>query len=119
MPITENIMDNEIVAPFIRRKIAQGRAEVRAEGRVEGLVEGLVEGQLKVLASMIQKRFGRVPPAVRKRLARLRLGRSDRCVAPFAGRTADRRFVRSLIEAVNAPRALSPALTCFRSILTQ
>lgn len=63
MPITENIMDNEIIAPLIRRKIAQ----VRQEGRVEGLVEG----QLKVLVSMIQKRFGRVPPAVRKQLAAL------------------------------------------------
>jgi hypothetical protein len=56
-------MDNEIIAPFYRRKFAQGRAE--------GRVEGLVEGQQKVLLSMIQKRFGRVPPAVRKRLARL------------------------------------------------
>jgi hypothetical protein len=59
MPITEDIMDNEIVAPFIRRRVAQGREE------------GLIEGQLKLLLSMIQKRFGRVPPAVRKRLAGL------------------------------------------------
>ncbi len=63
MPITEDIMENEIIAPFYRRKFAQGRAE--------GLVEGLVEGQRKVLFSMIQKRFGRVTPAIRKRLAGL------------------------------------------------
>jgi predicted transposase YdaD len=75
MPITEDIMKNEIVAPFIRRKVEQGRAEGRAEGRAagqaEGLAAGLAEGQRTVLLSQMEKRFGRVPPAVRKRLARL------------------------------------------------
>jgi flagellar biosynthesis/type III secretory pathway protein FliH len=71
MPITENIMDNEIIAPFIRRKIAQVREEGRVAGQAEGLAAGLAEGQRTVLLSMVQKRFGRVPPAVRKRLAAL------------------------------------------------
>jgi hypothetical protein len=63
VPITEDIMKNEIVAPFYRRKFAEGRAE--------GRIEGLVEGQMKVLLGQMGKRFGRVPPAVRKRLAAL------------------------------------------------
>jgi hypothetical protein len=52
MPILNDIMDNEVVGPLLRR----GRAE----------------GQVEMLLSQIQKRFGRVPPAVRQQIAGLK-----------------------------------------------
>jgi len=67
MPILNDIMDNEVFGPLIRK----GRAEGRAEGRLEGRVEGRVEGQLEILQGLVEKRFGRVPAATRKRLAGL------------------------------------------------
>lgn len=53
MPITEDIMDHDVIGPLLR----QGRAE------------GRVEGQIEILLSQIQKRFGRVSPAVAQRIA--------------------------------------------------
>jgi predicted transposase YdaD len=67
MPITEDIMDNELVAPWIKKGIRQGREE----GREEGIVLGRAEGQVKLLVGLIRKRFGRVPVAVQKRLSTL------------------------------------------------
>ena len=64
MPILEDIMDHDVIGPLLR----QGRAE----GRVEGLIEGRVEGQMDILLSQIQKRFGRVSPAVAQRIAALK-----------------------------------------------
>jgi hypothetical protein len=52
MPITEDIMDHDVIGPAIR----QGRAE----------------GQVEMLLSMIQKRFGRVPATVAQRVAALK-----------------------------------------------
>ena len=63
MPVTEDILDNEIFGVPFR----QGRAEGRVEGRVEGLVEGLLE----LLLDQIENRFGAVPPGFRTRLAAL------------------------------------------------
>ena len=60
MPILNDIMDNEIIGPLIRKGLAQGR------------VEGRVEGQLEMLRGQIGKRFGRIPPAVEQRLADLK-----------------------------------------------
>ncbi len=60
MPILNDIMDNEIFGPAIR----QGRAEGRAEGRTEG--------QIEILLRQAEKRFGSVPPRVRKRLGALK-----------------------------------------------
>ena len=56
MPILNDIMDNEVFGPLIR----QGRAEGRAEG------------QMEILLGQIEKRFGRVPPRLGKRLAALK-----------------------------------------------
>ena len=56
MPILNDIMDNKVIGPAIR----QGRAEGRAEGQVE------------ILLSLIQKRFGRIPPTMAQRLAALK-----------------------------------------------
>jgi hypothetical protein len=53
MPITEDIMDNEIIGPMIRRGISQGR----------------VEGQLEMLLALIESRFGTVTPRIRKCVA--------------------------------------------------
>ena len=53
MPILLDIMDDEIFGPVIRKGLAQGR----------------VEGQVEILLSQIQKRFGRIPPAVGQRIA--------------------------------------------------
>jgi len=60
MPILNDIMDNKVIGPAIR----QGRAEGRAEGRVEGQVE--------MLLSQVERRFGRIPPAVSQRIAALK-----------------------------------------------
>jgi hypothetical protein len=51
MPIQEDIMDDEVLGPAIRK----GRAE----------------GQMELLLGLIADRFGDVPPRVRKRLAEL------------------------------------------------
>jgi predicted transposase YdaD len=64
MPITEDIMDHEIIGPAIRKGMAQGR--------MAGLIEGRIEGQVEILLSQIQKRFGRVSPAVAQRIAALK-----------------------------------------------
>ncbi len=64
MPILNDIMDNEIFGPAIR----QGRAEGRAEGRTEGRAEG----QIEILLDQAEKRFGAVPPRIRKRLTALK-----------------------------------------------
>ena len=76
MPITEDIMEHEIIGPAIRKGMAQGRiagfSEGRIEGRSEGRSEGRIEGQVEILLSLIQKRFGRVSPAVAQRIAALK-----------------------------------------------
>ena len=56
MPITEDIMDHDIIGPAIRKGLAQGR----------------VEGQVEILLSLIQKKFGRIPPAVSQKLSALK-----------------------------------------------
>jgi predicted transposase YdaD len=72
MPITEDIMEHEIIGPAIRKGMAKGRIVGLIEGRSEGRLEGRVEGQLEILLSQIQKRFGRVSPAVAQRIAGLK-----------------------------------------------
>jgi hypothetical protein len=62
MPIQKDIMDNEIIGPWIRRW--------RAEGRVEG--------QLTLLTRLIEKRFGAIPPSIRKRIAALKPAQLER-----------------------------------------
>jgi hypothetical protein len=56
MPITVNLLKDEFFGPMIRKGMAEGREEGRAEG------------QLELVTGMIRKRFGRITPAVRKRL---------------------------------------------------
>ena len=52
MPILLDIMDDEVFGPLIRK--------------------GRVEGQVEMLTSQIEKRFGRVPPAISQRIAALK-----------------------------------------------
>jgi Domain of unknown function (DUF4351) len=56
MPVLNDIMDNKVIGPAIRQGLRQGR----------------VEGQLELLRSQIEKRFGRIAPAVAQRLAALK-----------------------------------------------
>ena len=60
MPVLNDIMDNKVIGPAIR------------QGRAEGRLEGRIEGQLEMLTSQIQKRFGRIPPAISQRIAALK-----------------------------------------------
>lgn len=66
MPILNDIMDDEVIGPLIR------------QGRDEGRVEGRVEGQLSLLMRQIEKRFGNVPPTIRKRLTALKPAQLER-----------------------------------------
>jgi len=59
MPVLNDIMDNKVFGPVLRRGLEQGREE----GRL---------GQVEMLLGQIEKRFGRVPPAVGERIAALK-----------------------------------------------
>jgi hypothetical protein len=52
MPITEDIMDHDVLGPAIRK--------------------GMRQGQMEMLRSLIQKRFGRIPPDAAQRIAALK-----------------------------------------------
>ena len=56
MPIMEDIMDHDVLGPVLRKGLRQGR----------------VEGQMEMLLSQVQKRFGRIPPAVAQRISALK-----------------------------------------------
>jgi hypothetical protein len=53
MPITENILDHEVLG----REFKKGRAEGLLEGRREGLLEARREGEIRVLRRQITKLF--------------------------------------------------------------
>lgn len=84
MPIHYDIMDNELIGPVIRKEQAKASREGRLEGRLEGLLEGRAEGreqgreqgreegQRDILLDLMQKRFGRVPQRIRRRLTALK-----------------------------------------------
>ncbi len=61
-----------LTQPYFEKGIQQGRREGQAEGRREGQAEGRREGQVvgqaKSLIRLLEKRFGRLPPHVRKRV---------------------------------------------------
>jgi predicted transposase YdaD len=66
MPILNDIMDNKVIGPAIRRGLKQG------------LEQGRAEGQMDLLISQIEKRFGRNPPAIGRRIAVLKPARLKR-----------------------------------------
>jgi predicted transposase YdaD len=59
MPITADIMDNDIIGPAIRQGLQQGRQE------------GRQEGELTILRRLMIKRFGPLPPWADDRLTAL------------------------------------------------
>src|ERR1039457_741085 len=61
MPITEDILNHQIIGPAYR----QGRQE----GLQEGRQEGQQEGELTMLRGLIVKRFGPIPAWLEERLA--------------------------------------------------
>ena len=63
MPILNDIMDNKVIGPAIRKGLRQGREQGREQGRL---------GQVEMLLGQIEKRFGRVPPAVGERITALK-----------------------------------------------
>lgn len=56
MPVTENILDHELIGPAYRSGLQQGR------------VEGRLEGERAVLLKLLEKRFGPLPASVTARL---------------------------------------------------
>jgi hypothetical protein len=56
MPIHLDIMDHEVLGPVLRKGLRQGR----------------VEGQVEILLTLIEKRFGRIPPSVSQRIGALK-----------------------------------------------
>jgi hypothetical protein len=65
MPLTYDIMDNEVLGPAIRKGIEEGRII----GRQEGLEQGL-QHEHQVLRLQLEKRFGPLPVWAEERLAK-------------------------------------------------
>jgi len=80
MPILNDIMDNRVIGPAIRKGLRQG------------LRQGRVEGQMEILRRQIRKRFGRIPPAAIQRIATLTPAQLNR----FAVRLLDARRIEDL-----------------------
>jgi len=76
MPVLNDIMDNKVIGPAVRKGLRQGRAE----------------GQVEIVLSLIQKRFGRIPPAVGQRIAALKPAQLKR----VAARLLDARNIEDL-----------------------
>jgi Domain of unknown function (DUF4351) len=56
MPIQEDIMDDEVLGPWLRQKHAEGR----------------VPGKVELLMGLVEKKFSVIPPRIRKRIALLK-----------------------------------------------
>lgn len=60
----------------------EGRDEGRKEGRKEGRTEGRKEGKLELIAQILQRRLGDMPPTVLDRLRRCTLTQLNTLVNP-------------------------------------
>ena len=73
MPIHYDIRDHEVFGPVIREE----RAQALAEGEAKGLAEGEKAGRRQEAVSLLQRqmtaRFGTLPTATTRRLAKLTL----------------------------------------------
>jgi hypothetical protein len=78
MPILNDIMDNTVIGPAIRKGLRQGLRQGLQEGLQRGLEKGRVEGRTEILHRQIRKRFGRVPSTVAERIAALKPGELNR-----------------------------------------
>ncbi len=63
MPITDDIMDHQIIGPAIRKGLKRGREE--------GLEEGRKVGMLELVRRQMTERFGRVPVSADRRLNKM------------------------------------------------
>ena len=65
--------------------VRQGRAEGVRQGRAEGVRQGRAEGERAVLARLLRRRFGTLPPRVGARLG----GASEADLESWADRVLD------------------------------
>ncbi|WP_029007253.1 Rpn family recombination-promoting nuclease/putative transposase [Azospirillum halopraeferens] len=56
---------------------ADGKAEGKSEGKAEGIALGEIEGRAASLSRLLERRFGKVPPAVRDRIRTASLAELD------------------------------------------
>ncbi len=83
MPITEDIMQNELVWPFIERGMSrgmeqgmsrgmeQGMSRGMEQGIARGMEQGLGQGRLEILLGQIDERFGPPSKEIQERLEAL------------------------------------------------
>jgi len=71
VPVLDSILDNKILGPPYKRGLKQGLEEGLEKGLKKGREEGKLEGERLVLMRQIEKRFGTIPAATRRRLDRL------------------------------------------------
>ena len=69
MPVTFDIMDNEVLGPLIRRGLKQGLEQGLEQGREQGIDMGRELGMKQMLRSQVAERFGTVPSWVEEKLS--------------------------------------------------
>ena len=69
MPITLDLSHDPLFASYIERGRRKGERQGRAEGERKGLQKGRQEGIKQVVQLLLEKRFGRLPAPIAKRLA--------------------------------------------------
>ena len=77
MPIMIDIHENEFLEEVYQDGRKEGRAEGRNEGRNEGQSQGLEEGlrtAREILLNLVEQKFGAVPAAVKRRVAKAGAG---------------------------------------------
>lgn len=67
MPITENILDNQLIWPYIEF----GENRGIQKGIEKGLSQGVAKGRLEMVLSLIEDRFGPASPQIQARLESL------------------------------------------------
>ena len=79
MPVFDDILQNKVLGREFKRGLAEGTRQGLEEGLQKGMQKGLQKGmqkglqkgELNVLRRQINKRFGRIPPSLDKRLAKM------------------------------------------------
>ena len=71
MPITLDLSHDPLFASYIERGRLKGERQGREQGREQGRAEGRQEGVKQVVRLQLEKRFGRLPAPLAKRLVKL------------------------------------------------
>jgi predicted transposase YdaD len=71
MPITLDLSHDPLFASYIERGRLKGEKQGRKEGLLLGQQKGRLEGVRHVVRLLLEKRFGRLPAPIAKRLAEL------------------------------------------------